>query len=411
VDNQDNHPKSENTQPNHASFKTPEQVASADPTATGSPLLKNTLSSESEARTMAKKKRKFKFKFWPPNKEGWIVIATILVLIAAGSYWFIKVDKTVKSNAPKISAKAVAKPDTVASNLTGLQVSPAINKLPITAVMIENSLDAQPESGLGEAGVVFEAIAEGGITRFVALFQANNQTSIGPVRSARPYFISWMLGFDADYAHVGGSPEAETDISLWGVKDMDQFYNSNYYQRISTREAPHNVYTTPAELTQLEQSKGGSYTTSSFTSWTRKPASPLKTPTTTSINLDLSNSDYNVSYAYDASTNTYNRDTGGSPQVDAYTNKQVSVPVVIAIVVPESNGPLDGLNAYYSEYQTVGSGTAYVFQDGGVSVGTWSKSSNNSQILFTTTSGKPLALNPGEVWVTAVSSASEVSYQ
>ena len=235
---------------------------------------------------------------------------------------------------------APVKPTTVASSLTGLQVSPAINALPITAVMVENSTEARPQSGLGEAGVVFEALAEGGITRFVALYQSNAATSIGPVRSARPYFISWILGFDAAYAHVGGSPEALSDITAWGVHDMNQFYNASYFQRITTRESPHNVYTTAAELSQLEQSKGY---TSTFTSWTRKLAKPLKTPTATTISVKMSSTDYNVSYTYNAATNSYNRDDGGAPQIDANTNTQISPPVVIAMVVPESNGPLDGM--------------------------------------------------------------------
>jgi Protein of unknown function (DUF3048) N-terminal domain/Protein of unknown function (DUF3048) C-terminal domain len=387
-------------------FKTPDQAAASDNEPIAAPILH---SNGAVVSKPAKKKRKFKLKLWPPNKYTWITAGVVVVLLASGSYFLLSGSKPVKKAPPIIKKPVVVAPTTVASTLTGLQVSPATNNLPITAVMVENSTQARPQSGLGEAGVVFEALAEGGITRFVALFQSNDSTSIGPVRSARPYFISWILGFDAAYAHVGGSPEALSDISSWGVHNLDEFYNASSYQRISSRAAPHNVYTNPGELYSLEQSKG--YTSSTFTSWTRKAAKPLKTPTATTVAMDLSSSDYNVSYSYDATTNSYNRNDGGAPETDADTNKQVSPPVVIAMVVPESNGPLDGIGAYYSEYATIGTGAAYVFQDGGVTVGQWSKAANTSQVLFTTSSGQPLALDPGEVWITAISSSSAVSYQ
>src|SRR5581483_6348891 len=127
---------------------------------------------------------------------------------------------------PPVSASSMhaQQPTTVASTLTGLPVDPSVNKRQVTAVMIENSLDARPQSGLDQAGIVFEALAEGGVTRFMALFQDTQPDYIGPVRSARPYYIQWLLGYDAAYAHVGGSPDALNDITAWHVKDLNQFY-------------------------------------------------------------------------------------------------------------------------------------------------------------------------------------------
>lgn len=386
-------------------FKTPEQVSAADNQSVISPL--NNIALEQEARESNEMAKKKKRKFWPPSKFGWVVIVLVILLIGSGIYAYAQTRKPKASSTTIIVHKVV--PTTVASTLTGLPVSPATNKLPITAVMVENNVSARPQSGLGSAGVVFEALAEGGITRFVALYQSNDSTAIGPVRSARPYFISWMLGFDADYAHVGGSAQALSDISEWNVKDMDEFTYGSYYQRISSRQAPHNVYTSTAELNKLEVSKG--YTSSTFSSWPRKTPSPEKTPTASTINLTMSGPEYNDSYTYNPSTNNYSRYNGGAAQIDANTNQIIKVPVVIAMVVQESNGPIDASNAYYSEYQTVGSGTAYIFQDGGVTVGQWTKSSNNSQIQFSTATGQTIALNPGEAWITAVTSASAVSYK
>lgn len=393
--------------PKSNEFRTPEQVAAQDEDKTGTPIIRqHEIMKKEEERP---KKRRL-LKLWPPTKWTYISLAILLVILAGAGYGGYTVFHKTKPKAAVVLVKPkVAVPVTVASSLSGLQVSPATNNLPITAVMVENSTEARPQSGLGEAGVVFEALAEGGITRYVALYQSDASTSIGPIRSARPYFISWILGFDAAYAHVGGSPEALTDITSWGVKDLDEFYNGNYYQRVSSREAPHNVYTTPTELYKLEQSKG--YTSSTFTGWPRKATSPLKKPTATTISLTMASSDYNPSYTYNPKANTYERDNGGSPDIDADTNQQISVPVVVAMVIDESNGPLDGIGAYYSEYQTIGSGTAYIFQDGGVTIGQWTKSSNTSQILFTDSSNQPLPLDPGEVWITAVTSDTDVTYQ
>jgi hypothetical protein len=274
--------------------------------------------------------------------------------------------------------------------------------------MIENSDEARPQSGLSQAGVIFEALAEGGITRFLALYEEGQPSSIGPIRSARPYFIDWLLPFDAAYAHVGGSPDALSEIQALNVKNMDEFYNGNYYSRISSREAPHNVYTSMARLQTLEQSKG--WTTSNFAGFPRKADTPSKSATVTSINFNPSASDMAVNYQYDPTLNSYKRSEGGAPMIDANTGKQLEPKVVIAIVVPWTDGALDASGAYYTDYSNIGSGTAYVFQDGVVTPGVWQKSSQTSQIQFNTASGIPIKLNAGQTWITTVGSVDEVSY-
>ena len=351
---------------------------------------------------------------WPPNRNEWI-LSVVLVLVAAGCIGYY-LHSHLQSASFKLTIYSPVHQivvTTVPSTLTGLPVSPTVNQRPVTAVMIENSTDARPQSGLAQAGVVFEALAEGGITRFMAIYQDTQPSYIGPVRSARPYYISWELGFNASYAHVGGSPEALTDITNWGVHDLNQFYNGNSYERISSRDAPHNVYTSVAQLNDLEISKG--YTSSSFTGFPRNAkATPAKTPTATSIALTFSSSDYNVNYTYDPTANDYQRFMGGQPDIDVDANgnqTQVAPKVVVVMIVPQSQGSLDATGAYYTEYATVGNGPVYVFQDGNVVTGTWQKSSNNSQITFTDSNGKVLKLDPGQTWISVLGDASDVSYQ
>ncbi|HYH35879.1 MAG TPA: DUF3048 domain-containing protein [Candidatus Saccharimonadales bacterium] len=344
---------------------------------------------------------------WPPGKKEYITAVVVVLLAGAGMFALAQQDakpQPVAKQAQKSQVKVV-KPKTVPSTLSGLPVDPSLNARPVTGVMIENSPGSRPQSGLGDAGVVFEAIAEGGITRFLALYQDTAPGSVGPIRSARPYYAQWVLGFDAGYAHVGGSPQALADIRAWGVRDLDQFANGGSYQRIASRAAPHNVYTSIAALHQLEASKG--WNSSNFTGFARKPKeTPSKKPDVKGINLTISGPSYGVHYTYNSPTNSYNRTVGGAPHVDANTNTQISPKVIVAMVMPYSLAA-DG---YHSNYATIGSGPVYIFQDGTLTTGQWTKAANASQFTFADAAGKPIKLNPGQTWLTVVGNPGNVAY-
>ena len=363
-------------------------------------------------KKQAEKKRSFKTWFKTRTKKQWLVMGAAAVLVLAGAsvgaYYGLKNPPAP----PKVATvkKAVVPPapvpTTVPSNLTGLPVDPSVNERAVTGVMIENSQDARPQSALDQAGVVFEAIAEGGITRFLTLFQDNEPAYIGPVRSVRPYYIQWALGFDAPIAHVGGSPEALGDMKQWNAKNLDQFAGGSYFSRISSRYAPHNVYTSMDRLHQYESAQG--YGKSTYTSILRKGDAPLTTPTASSIDFNISGSIYNPHYDYDKSSNTYKRSEGGAPHMAVDQNGgqvQLSPRVVVALVMPQSN------NGIYTVYQTIGSGSAYVFQDGGQTQVTWKKDTQNGNFSFTDASGQPFKLNAGQTWFSVVGDSSRVTYK
>jgi hypothetical protein len=306
-------------------------------------------------------------------------------------------------------AKKVAKvaPVVITSRLSGEPVTAAQEALPVIGVMIENTPDARPQSGLSQAGVVIEALAEGGITRFLALFEEGTPSSIGPVRSARPYYVNWDLGFDAGYVHAGGSPDGLALISSEHVKDLNALTNGSFFHRISTRVAPHNLYTSMSDLTSFNNSKG--FTTSEFDGFPRKPDAPLKVPTDTKISFNPSYSTYSSSWTYVPSTNSYLRDEDGTALTDANTGAQIQSKVVIGMVIPWTNGPIDSSGAAYVEYSELGSGAAYVFQDGGLTLGTWTKTSPTAQIVFKNSAGQPLKLNAGQTWITVVASPDQLT--
>ncbi len=359
-----------------------------------------------------KTKSKRRFHVWPARwstkkKRICTAILVIVLLLAAGAgyYFYQQSHKTSKAVVVVGSKTEPAKPTTEASRLTGVQVDPASNQRVVTGVMIENSPDARPQSGLVDAGFVFEAVAEGGITRFLALYQEGQPSSIGPIRSARPYYLDWVLPFNATYAHVGGSPEALAQIKSLGVRDLDQFANGGAYERISTRYAPHNVYSSAARLYDLAQKKG--YTSSTFTSLPRKTEAASATPNAKTIDLSISGPLYNPHYDYDAATNSYKRSEGGKPHIEQITGNQLSPKVVIALVMPSAIAS-DGT---HNSYTTTGSNTAFVFQDGVVTQGTWKKDSRTAQFVFTDAAGQPLKLNPGQTWVSMVNASSSVVYK
>jgi len=360
------------------------------------------------------KRQRRSFKVWLKSlsKKQWIligfVVAVLLVGGGAGAYALFFHKKTPIKAAAIHKKPVVIKPTTVASTLTGLQVDPSINQRPTTAVMIENSTFARPQSGLDQAGVVFEAVAEGGITRFEAIYQDTTPVYLGPVRSVRPYYIQWGMGFDAAIAHVGGSPEALSDMKTWNAKDLDQFYNSASYQRIASRDAPHNVYTDINQLNILEAKKG--FGAAKYIGLLRKAAKqPAKTPSASSIDLAISSTDYNVHYDYDPSTDHYARSEGGKPHLEidqAGTQGQITTDVVVVLTMPQGIEPDDK----HTSYGTIGSGHAFIFQDGSATEGTWHKNSSAENFTFTDAAGKAISLNPGRTWITVVGNTTNVSF-
>lgn len=292
------------------------------------------------------------------------------------------------------------------SPLTGVRVADeAATKQQVRAVMIENSPSSRPQSGLQEAGVVFEAIAEGGITRLLVLYQESRPEMIGPVRSLRPYYIDWLAPFDATVSHVGGSANALSEIRNGQYKDVDQFFNGKYYWRATDRAAPHNVYTNSQRLEEMNNSKG--FTSSSFTAWPRKLDSPAETPNAQSIDITVSSPGYNVHYDYNAAANNYIRSIGGNKHTDREKG-QIAPKVVVAIKVPTSRGFEDG---WREQMDTLGQGDAYIFQDGTVTEAKWRKDSKKAQITFYDKLGKQVPFNSGQTWVTVVSPEKSVTWQ
>lgn len=339
-------------------------------------------------------------------KRHWVAVAIITGAIIVSGGLVAALYLVPSSNIPALSNYKPKPAEKFYSPLTGVQVdNEDATKQAVTAVMIENSPDARPQSGLKQAGVVYEALAEGGVTRFLAVYQQSKPQLIGPVRSLRIYYLDWAAPYNASIAHVGGSGNALSEVRNGSYRDIDQFFNPDAYWRSADRYAPHNMYTGFERLDALNSAKG--YTESNFTSFKRSDGKTAQEPNATSVAINFSGPTYNTSYAYDAETNTYHRSLAGAPHNDREEGLLTPSVVVALKVDTSSRGGADG----YEDIVTSGSGQAYVFQNGTVSEVTWQKDDRSSPLKLLDAEGNAITLNRGQTWVAAVTSRGNVSWQ
>lgn len=324
-----------------------------------------------------------------------LVMLALVVMVPRSSEKGIGLDNEGTSN-----------PDVVYySRLTGREVSDEAAETQVaTCIMVENSPEARPQSGIKDAGVVYEAIAEGGITRFMAVFQEAKPQFIGPVRSVRLYYAQWAKPYNCSIAHAGGAADALALIRdpANGYRDIDEFSNTSAYWRQSGRYAPHNLYTSFERLDALNSSKG--YAVSEFAGFDRADADAapaIPDETVDNITIKISSALYNPVYTYDANTNTYLRahQSGGvhNDRAQDGTLSQYAPSVVVTIKVTPVSRP----GSVYANYTTTGTGTVHVFQNGTVTEGTWVRTTVNSELTLLDTSGNPILLNRGQVWISA----------
>lgn len=310
-------------------------------------------------------------------------------------------------------------------------------KRPI-AVMIENHAESRPQSGLWAADIVYEAVAEGGITRFMGIFYcgiAAKPINVAPVRSARTYFLPWVLEYDALYNHVGGAgrcsdptvderAKALCQIEQYGIKDMDQFGISfptcyrNYDRLDHPVATEHTMVCATDKLYKLAATRGWTNVDAKGVSWDKK-YEPWK------FKDDAKESDrgasfsaqfvawpdyekeYGVRWDYDKATNAYKRTNGAVAHTDLETKEQLTAKVVV-IQFAKEIGPVD--NHAHLLYNNIGSGEGLVFQDGKAIKVTWKKADKNARTKFFDTSGREVLLNRGQIWIELLPIGTPVTY-
>lgn len=274
-------------------------------------------------------------------------------------------------------------------------------------VMVENLSAVRPQSGLDKACIVFEALAEGGITRFLAVYLHRDAPVVGPVRSARTHFVALIRGFDGIYGHCGASVYAERAIKRWDVTDFDQFKHAAGYWRSAGAAPPHNLFAATGQLRKAAGAAGIAVRAGTQL-WPHKPDAPVKKRGRRQrIFIDFSYPAYRVEYRYDARANRYRRWNGGEAHRDASTGKQLAPTTVVVIVA--HTGAIEGGGGVL-DVDVIGSGRAVIFRDGRALVGRWRKQDSKAQVAFLSAKGNRVAFDRGQIWVEIVPSRETVRY-
>lgn len=391
------------------------------------------------------------------NKKIIIVLAVIIYLASTGTSFFLFSTKLSATEGPTatVPQQAAGKPTgNDYQAITFDESDPKTEECPLNGVlyskkqhdwwsqhrplgvMIENHSDARPQSGIPFADVTYEAIAEGGITRTLNVYYCQDAGIVGPVRSARTYFLDFISEY-ADYplyAHVGGANTPGPADALgqindygWGqYNDLNQFsIGFPTFWRDETRlghdvATEHTMYSTTSKLwavgakrslTNVDK-KGDSWDTV-FTKYTFKDDAPAsQRGDSQTIDIPFWNYDeYKVDWIYDKQTNLYMRKNGGVIHKDRNTGNQLSAKNIIILVMTESHADDGYTNNEHMLYGTKGTGKALIFLDGKEIKGTWKKASRTSRTELYDANGDEIKFNRGKFWFEIVGPAEEIKVQ
>lgn len=330
------------------------------------------------------------------KKSALIVIIMLLVLIGIGIYFavtklFSGDEPSKKGNTPK------------QEEVKKLQIfDEDSNSRPI-AVMINNNHAAWPHAGLQKSFLNYEIVAEGGITRIMALYKdVSDVEKIGSVRSSRPYYLDYALENDAIYVHWGGSDQAYSDMRSLGIDHIDGMtYEGKYFfrDRSGGRAYEHTGFTKMSMIEEGINNLGIKKTTTQGTVFnysvdeidlsTKEDA--IKAD---DILIDYSNY-HNTSYKYDETNKVYLRTMSDKAHVDAVTNEQYTAKNIITYKV--KNRSIDSYGR--QKLENNGSGEGYYITNGYAVPITWEKSSRSSKTIYKYANGEEIKLNDGNTWV------------
>lgn len=341
------------------------------------------------------------WKSFKGNRKYQIIalVAVILILIAVGSgYAFFRSKKTTSNENSNVNTSSQNE-----------EKKESKQEFPI-AMIIENlSTIRSLHEGLSDADVVYEALAEGGITRFLVVYTKHFDLSrIGPIRSARHYYVDLAEEFHGFFGHVGGSPQSIGVLSSEDyLKDLNQFANARYYWRDTSIGAPHNVFTSTELMNIAKRDSGIESDSGNYESWSMKKDLELEErPTSQNIKINFSSSAYQVEYKYNREVNIYQRFNGGEEHKDRngtpITPANIIVQYVETSLLEPATGRLD--------IKTIGEGKSIVFRDGQAIEATWKKTNRGDRTKFYDSENKEIKLNKGATWVELVPSDRTVEY-
>jgi hypothetical protein len=294
-------------------------------------------------------------------------------------------------------------PDCKPRYFDGILDSPSSEKSRPFAVMIDNYPAARPQFGLASSSLVYEAPVEGGVTRYLAFFLPEAApTKIGPVRSAREYYVDIAQETQATYVHCGGSPEALLKAKTLGKSDVNEFFQGSYFWRESSRPAPHNVLTSGANLNKYRLDNQESY--SDFSPWLFKTATSTGQSVVNRIDVKYPD-EYAVYWQYDQAINKYKRFLNNKSHVDASGQTIMADNLIVHLsyfTVTDEKLRL--------KMSSATSGQALLCQDGNCVVGKYKKNTAEGRTKYYLKDNSEFIFNPGTTWVEMISDWNDLKY-
>jgi hypothetical protein len=267
-------------------------------------------------------------------------------------------------------------------------------------VVIDNHPQARPQWGLSRASRVYEALTEGGITRYLAVFSRADAGRVGPVRSIRTQFLDYALELDAALAHVGGNEDALDLIPRLPLTDLNEFRYAGPYRRIPRRGVAleHTMFTsTHALRAAADQAGWAERPRAGHLRWKADAPAGLR-PASQEVTIDFSGPAYRVAWVYRPLGNRYERILAGAPDRDAATGTVITAKSVAIVVIPRAHGRTRIGEDTWTFFD-VGTGKAWAVQDGTVTPAVWRKASRADRLRFLDQAGREIAFDRGPQWV------------
>jgi hypothetical protein len=334
-----------------------------------------------------------------------------------------------ETTTPETTAEESINPNEITGNiniLTGQEISDSVLNARPFAIMVENSPDARPQSGIINADVIFEVVDEGGVTRLVTIYSSKEPDLVGPVRSTRPYYAEIARSFDPVLVFWGTAPQFYAVVGNLGLDYLSPLGDStgnssvvaNFVDpgngegkdaiRDATRVAPHNAYVRLPRMKEIATDIGYSLEggQSPFNFKEDAPEGD-RGKDISDITIDFSTAAFKVDYKYDSASNTYLRSSGGKASLDRESGDQMAFNNVIVLFTDIKNS---GDEAGHMLIRTTQTGDAYYFMDGKVLEGTWGRNSALDPFSFKDKDGKTILINRGKTYVCMISGTEQLGY-
>ena len=329
-----------------------------------------------------------------------ILALTLAVCLSACKKPEVPTEGTVGTTDPEpLEPPEPPEPPLPISPLTGLPMEEGGSPVVVT---IDNNPRARMQSGLARADIVYEVLAEGGITRFLALYHSQSPAVIGPIRSARPYFALLAKEWGAIFGHCGGDTAGLNLIRELGVLNINEFSHGDLYWRDSRRVAPHNLYTSVELLRQfVDTPLPDPEPRYEFQDWSEDPVFGIR------ISYPFFGLQYVVEYhkAEEGYTRHVTDTSGTYMQQDLDTEEVILTSNVVVQWAPHKTIDSEGRLSI----DLIGEGKAMYLLGGRLFEGTWRKPSADEPTLFYNQEGALIKLTPGQTWIQIVPSGTEVT--